>query len=202
MKLIVESPVGSILTHNFLATTAHVHETVIDDCYRLRDIAKVWTPRSMFDIGTAAGEVSMFAKSLWPSIQIVGFEENADWFEDAESNIGGMMVEKANVGYGLIGPSLVWKYGLPDLMKIDCEGGEVPLFYDLHRHNQIGGLRVIVGEWHGWAAKNLLQFVLSELFDTLFIDPPPGCGPWHNFYAVRKDVGLEVVRDALLNKRG
>jgi predicted O-methyltransferase YrrM len=179
-------------------TAQHAGEVIDADCYRLRDLAKVWTPRTMFDIGTAAGTASLLARSLWPDVQVVGFEEDHEATRAARLNLPWARIEQASVGYDLSGREMVRRFGWPDLLKVDCEGGEVPLFFDLARHGLLESFRVIVGEWHFWPGRRLLEEALAELFDTRFFDPPPGRGPWERFFAVRKGV-LPDVRAALLD---
>jgi FkbM family methyltransferase len=40
-----------------------------------------------------------------------------------------------------------WKF--VDLMKLDCEGSELPILESLEKNNLLGSIRWIRGEWHG-----------------------------------------------------
>lgn len=182
--LTIETSLGPVQALNLKGARETVKETVTDDCYRLHQLARVFKPAVVHDMGTYIGDVTMLVRHLWPEAQIIGFEESGHFMEIAQANVPSAVFKHCRIGYAVSGPDVVSIYGHPDLLKIDVEGGEVPFFYTLYRYGGLDGYRVIVGEWHGKPARDMLQTILDPLFDTLFCgDAELPCGP---FFAVRK----------------
>lgn len=184
--MIANTLLGPLHTNDPGMTPNVAIEIVKDDCYRLRSLAKIWTPATMLDLGVNVGVASLFARRLWPKLAIVGVDCDASACEAARLNIPNATIIQATAG----GRELL-AGGAPDLLKCDCEGGEVQFFYDLYLAKRLPELKVIVGEWHFWPARAMLERALSEDFVTTFVDPLPGAGPWSYFYAARRDLRLD-----------
>jgi hypothetical protein len=184
--LTLNTPLKDIKTDNVWLSKLIYSEVVEQDCYKLRKLMKLFTPQVMFDIGINVGITSLLAKQLWPHVQIIGFEVNKHTAACASLNLPNTDIEVAEVGYQYRAIPLVERFGYPDLLKIDCEGGEVPFFYDLVPENRLEYFQVIVGEWHQWPARALLESAFKDMFFTKFNDALPEIGPWHTFYAIRK----------------
>ncbi len=189
--LSVPTSIGQLYCLNVTDAADLAREVIDGDCYRLRRLATVFTPRVIHDMGCNIGDASMLARSLWSDAQIVAFDASEDLLTIADANVDAIF-RCGVVGYGLRAVDLTSHYGFPDLFKIDTEGGEVPFFYDLFRYGGLDRYRVIVGEWHGKPAKELLRSVLSPMFDTLFLDGE-ACD---HFFAVHKGES-EAIREAL-----
>jgi hypothetical protein len=69
-----------------------------------------------------------------------------------------------------------------DLLKLDCEGMEVPILQRLAEAGLLAGVRLIVGEWHaldgrahaGEGARAQLQGVLGPTHEVAFRQPLGG----------------------------
>lgn len=183
----IDTACGPMYTLNPWLDRAICSEVIDRDCYGLRTIAYHFTPESLFDVGMGVGQVSMLARSFWPGIVITGFEADNDRAAAARLNVPGASVHLGIVGYQDTAAGILKDYGRADLLCIDCEGGEVPFFYDLHRENRLSMFPLIVGEWHHWPGRRLLEDVFRrDEYQMRFTDPEPGAGPWHYFAAIKR----------------
>lgn len=186
----LKTSAGILRTNNPWLDRNIVSEVIDQDCYRLRQIAKIWKPAIIFDVGMGSGVVSILARSLWPDSLITGFELDPDVARLACDNVPGAAVHTGCVGYAYRAADILHRVGAADLLCIDCEGGEVPFFYDLFAANLIGSFQVIVGEWHQWPGRALIEAALRPAYFTVFHDPPAAAGPWNYFAAVNRAMPL------------
>lgn len=193
---ILETPCGHINTPNAFHDIEIIREVITEDAYRLKDIAKVYSPRHFFDIGAGVGIVSKVAQSLWPDVYVTAFEGSAELSRVCNANIGhrNTMVATGMVGYSLTAKDISERYGYADMMVIDCEGGEVPFIYDLFQMGTLDRYKVITGEWHGWPSRRLLEACFQEKYHMKFTNPAEGAGPWQTFFAIHKGMTPELHR--------
>ncbi len=185
---VIETSVGPIRTNDVVLNRSICGEVIDQDCYRLRRLCRAYDPQTMWDVGMGHGQVSLLAKSLWPTVQVTGFELSPEIAEAAKLNCPWASVMVGDVGFAMRSPDLVKQLGYPDLLCIDCEGGEVPFFWELEAQGLLRYLKVIVGEWHIWSGRRLLEAALERDFVTQFVNPEPGAGPWSYFFAVAKSL--------------
>jgi hypothetical protein len=194
MRHNLTTPYGDIVTENPWLDKEIVREVMTEDCYRLKDLAKVYTPSIVFDVGSGCGIVSMMASHLWPSAKVTAFEYDPHIATSTRANLPNAQVVEGAVGYQLTAKELTNRYGFADLLCIDCEGGEVPFFYDLFAQGVLERFPVICGEWHHWPGRRLLEACLQEKYHMRFVTPPEGAGPWNYFFAVHQGLPIEIAK--------
>lgn len=187
MAHVIDTPAGKMETSNPWFDRNIVSEVIHQDCYRLRRIAKHFTPEILFDVGMGRGQVSMLARKVWPNIRVTGFEISREAAEEAWRNVPGSMVHTAQVGWTLRSVELVTRFGFCDLLVIDCEGGECPFFHDLFVADYLKNFKVICGEWHWETTAALLAAAMAKDFSFRIAQPEVGAR-WGYFFAVNKTV--------------
>ncbi len=187
MNSVLQTRLGPMEMSNPPVDCDIADEIINRDSYKLRLIANHFTPQTIFDFGSAAGQVSMLARSIWPDASLTCVEMDSAAVEVTKKNCPSAKVVHGCLGYELRGAEFFKEYGSPDLLCCDCEGGEVPFFYSAFGKEGEGldSLKVIVGEWHFWPARRLLEAVFQDRFHTLFLSPTEGAGQWSYFFAVR-----------------
>lgn len=138
-------------------------------------VARVTSPSVIFDVGGYVGVTAAMFARRYPSARLVVFEPNPKWSEllyrnasratvvpfaissteypaytevghDSGSNWAGQepAVFKGGVP-SLTFPQAVENHGVPDILKMDCEGGEFDVLPHLHAYPSI---QCVVGEYH------------------------------------------------------
>ncbi len=69
-----------------------------------------------------------------------------------------------------------------DMLKIDCEEGEVNIFRELESLDRIRDIPIITGEWHFATAKREIREKLSRTHDLELVDE----GDWNHFFARKR----------------
>lgn len=180
----INTSFGEIYTNDPQTDASMAQEVMKTDCYRLKALSKIFTPKTVWDLGFAAGQVSMFCRQLWPNCKLLGVEADSVRWQAGKMNFPQDDVLNAFAGHDFRAGPAFDKYGFPDLLCIDCEGGEVPFFCQIEERNIAQHLNIVVGEWHMWAGRRCLEQALRETHVAIFSDPPAGAGPWHYFYAI------------------
>jgi len=190
----LESPCGTVVTENAWLDKEIIREVMVEDAYRLRKLATVYTPKVIFDIGSGFGAVSMLCQQLWPDAKITAFEASFHTSETAKKNLKNVMVVENVVGYALTAKRLTERYGFADLVICDCEGGEVPFFYDLYTMGMLQRFPVIVGEYHHLPARRMLEACFEQGYHRKFIDPAEGAGYWQTFFAISQSLPISIAQ--------
>ena len=164
------------------------------DSYRLKELVNVFKPATIWDLGAAVGQVSLLCHRLWPDAKIMAVEAEEGRYQCLRANLPPDWTWQLRVGEDFRAGPAVRADGAPDLLVTDCEGGEVPFFWQVEECCIADQFKVICGEWHLWGGRALLAQVLRDTHHVFFSDPNNGAGPWHYFWAVRKDLPNELFQ--------
>ena len=75
---------------------------------------------------------------------------------------------------------------VPEILKIDMEGGEVGIIEEFRELNLLKDIKVITGEWHFDKAYNYIKNDLSQHFD-IDIKRINTNNNWNHFFAINKN---------------
>jgi FkbM family methyltransferase len=192
-----------------------VKETLSDDVYRL---AELHEPRLIVDVGAGIGEFALAAAHRFPGCRVLAFEPGKDRFEILAQNAAasGVVVESHCVAIGTrrsyvlsgsgarsstAGPEHAAGRSVPgraladflgtdevDLLKIDCEGGELDVLQSL-TPDGLGRIARVALEYHNFAGRRNDDLVTSHLVEAGFQVSirPDGYDPARGYVYARRD---------------
>jgi len=191
------------------------HEIIVQDGYRVKwMLGEDFTPSLIFDAGTTYGDFAGLCRDAWPHAKIVGMDMEPLFEPVWRGNIGDHNC-KFYSGYLTNDSPLVSKYiatpdqvarhvvdgrikfplvliediidaeGVPQLLKIDIEGGEVDVLIGLHNKGCLQDIDWIVGEWHWPPALAKIIQLLQDTHDVQWDGEWPVC-QCHQFWARRR----------------
>lgn len=76
---------------------------------------------------------------------------------------------------------------VPDIIKIDMEGGEVGIIEELRELGHLSNVKIITGEWHFDLAYNYFKNELNDLFNVEIIRTSDN-NQWNTFFAKNKNL--------------
>jgi FkbM family methyltransferase len=171
-----------------------IKETLSDDVYRLSEFDE---PRLIVDVGAGIGEFAVAAAHRFPGCRVLAFEPGKDRFEILAQNAAasGVVVESHCVAIGTrssyvlsgsgarsstTGPKHAAGRSVPgraladflgadevDLLKIDCEGGELDVLQSL-APDGLGRIARVALEYHNFAGRRNDDLVPSHLVEAGF----------------------------------
>lgn len=199
----VETPRGSVVVASDFDLRTHtgtVHEIFDMDAYRVQELQGAgFKPARVIDVGAQNGVFTRLCALLWPEVEIMSFEPVLETFRCLALNatsrctlynlpvlgtcvprIEGNIDEERWFRENHYFPAL--RLPPAQVLKLDCEGGEINILRDLHSQGRIKDFDIIVGEWHFGEAKNLIKAILPETHVLQIAE----AGNWNLFFASKK----------------
>lgn len=186
-----------------------IHEVITTDTYRF--IAwKDHSVEYMVNLGAHIGTADLMAHSVWPDVEIHAYEANPVFACRTRQNtlpysrlvcfnnmvVGPLYIpDPANYKWdantrasvikthrALTMKAILARLPRVDLLKMDVEGAEGNLIYEMKALGVLPSIPRIVGEWHWEAQKQAVKDVIGKTHNIEIVET----GNWNLFWATLK----------------
>lgn len=119
-------------------------------------------------------------------LAVLGFFRKEEGHEIYQSNEFEQAYRAGHLSNAISVEKMLKVFKLPriDLLKIDCEEGEVNIFREFDFLNRLKDISVICGEWHFDTAKHEIRSIVGKTHHVKLVDE----GQWNYFFAVHKEM--------------